>query len=411
MSRSSRRPGEEAVAGQYEDLPYPPRDPADEDRRLVIGSPSHQLEINHYCFAGRRDWSRPFRVLVAGGGTGDALIMLATQLAATRCPAEITYIDLSSASRAIAEARAAKRKLPGITFLNGSILDLPNLAPGPFDYIDCCGVLHHLTEPAAGLAALAAVLAPHGGMGLMLYGSLGRTGVYDMQRALRLLANDADRTRRVAMARALLGQLPESNWFRRNTLLGDHKIDDAALYDLLLHSQDSAYRVPEIAALLAEAGLEPAAFIEPMRYDPLLILPPGPLRERAASLPDIDRAALAEDLSGTLKTHVLYAVKSGRAAQCVASVDDPALIPVWRETDARTMAMALSRPTLNLDLEGNKYRLPAPEGAADIARLIDGQRSLRRMAKDLGLGWRPFLERFEPLYRLLNGANLLLLRA
>ena len=35
------------VREQYEALPYPPRDPRDEAKRLVIGSPSHLAELNH----------------------------------------------------------------------------------------------------------------------------------------------------------------------------------------------------------------------------------------------------------------------------------------------------------------------------------------------------------------------------
>jgi hypothetical protein len=57
------------VKAQYEAYPYPERDPADEAKRLVEGSPSHPVEIDHFLFGGRRDWTRPFRALVAGGGT------------------------------------------------------------------------------------------------------------------------------------------------------------------------------------------------------------------------------------------------------------------------------------------------------------------------------------------------------
>jgi hypothetical protein len=66
---------------EYEAYPYPERDPADEAKRLIVGSPSHPVEVDHYLFAGRRDWTKPFRALVAGGGTGDALIQLAQVLA------------------------------------------------------------------------------------------------------------------------------------------------------------------------------------------------------------------------------------------------------------------------------------------------------------------------------------------
>src|SRR5262245_11012119 len=104
----------ERVRAQYEAFPYPPRDPRDEAKRLVEGSPSHLLEIDHYVFAGRRDFTQPFRVLVAGGGTGDGTIMLAQHLADRGCPAEIVYIDISAAARTTAEARARQRDLRNI---------------------------------------------------------------------------------------------------------------------------------------------------------------------------------------------------------------------------------------------------------------------------------------------------------
>ena len=71
---------------------------------------------------------KPFRALVAGGGTGDAAIMLAQQLAdAGAAQAEIVYLDWSKASRAVAEARAKARGLSTIRFVTGSLLDLPTL--------------------------------------------------------------------------------------------------------------------------------------------------------------------------------------------------------------------------------------------------------------------------------------------
>ena len=54
------------VRAQYEALPYPPRDPREEALRLITGTPSHILEVNHYLFAGRLNFNRPFRALVAG---------------------------------------------------------------------------------------------------------------------------------------------------------------------------------------------------------------------------------------------------------------------------------------------------------------------------------------------------------
>ncbi|MEE8293023.1 MAG: class I SAM-dependent methyltransferase, partial [Kiloniellales bacterium] len=71
-------PGDPVLA-QYEAYPYPARDPDDEAKRLISGSPSSLAEVNHYLFEGRRDFTQGFRALVAGGGTGDAAIMVAQQ--------------------------------------------------------------------------------------------------------------------------------------------------------------------------------------------------------------------------------------------------------------------------------------------------------------------------------------------
>ena len=137
-------------------------DPREEAKRLVVGSPSHLREVDHWVFGAHRPASEPLRALVAGGGTGDGAIMLAQHLAWAGRPGEVVWLDRSRAARRIAEARAGARKLGNIRFVEGSLLDLPGSGLGPFDYIDCCGVLHHLPDPLAGLRALAGALAPGG---------------------------------------------------------------------------------------------------------------------------------------------------------------------------------------------------------------------------------------------------------
>ena len=52
------------VQQQYEAYPYPARDPAKEMDELLLGSPSHPLEIDHFLFAGQRDWTQPTLSLI-----------------------------------------------------------------------------------------------------------------------------------------------------------------------------------------------------------------------------------------------------------------------------------------------------------------------------------------------------------
>src|SRR6516162_7688052 len=353
----------EDVRAQYEALPYPPRDPRDEAIRLITGTPSHVLEINHYLFSGRLNFMRPFRALVAGGGTGDACIMLAQQLVDRRCPAEVVYLDLSAASRAICEARAKARGLRNIHFLTGSLLDLPAMGIGRFDYIDCTGLLHHLPEPAAGLRALAAVLRPEGGVVVMLYCRYGRTGVYPLQELLRTLAPPSMATEdRIAMAKRLIRFLPTTNLFRRNPYLNDHVTGgDAGLYDLLLHSCDRAFTVPDIGNMASQCGLRVVAFLEPVRYEPATYMSDPVIARQTNSLPLLERAAFAECLAGNLRTHVFYATRAG--FDTVARPEDTSAIPVLREMDAQKLA---ARPP------------PAPSTRSTAAR--QWRRSTQRSA-------------------------------
>jgi len=401
-----------AVKRQYEDYPYPPRDPKDESTRLIEGSPSHLDEVNHYLYGGAQDFTVPFRALVAGGGTGDAAIMLAQHLTDRGDQGSVTYLDLSTASRDVAEVRADARGLTNIEFLTGSLLDLPEMDLDPFDYIDCCGVLHHLEEPEKGLAALAACLAEGGGMGLMVYATLGRTGVYPVQNALKTLTAGENTSQQVETAKKLIKDLPATNWLSKNTLVGDHKRgEDAALYDLLLHPRDRSYLVGELLEFLEGSGLGPAAFIEPVRYNPDIFLQDKVLIKKARALEFGARAALAENLAGTLKTHTVYAKRAPEHSSCIARFE-PHMIPILKDRNPDILARALKQQSvLKVSFDGDGLSLPVPQGGEGFVELIDGQRRLSDIQKCLSLNWQRFRETAMPTYKLLTDLNLMWLRA
>jgi SAM-dependent methyltransferase len=369
------------VEAQYEAYPYPERDPADEAKRLIVGSPSHPAELDHYLFAGRRDWTKPFRALVAGGGTGDALIQLAQVLASAGRVAEITYVDLSAAARRIAEARAAARGLSNIEFHTGSLLDAGDF--GEFDYIDCCGVLHHLPDPQAGFDALSGALAPGGGMGLMVYAPHGRSGVYPLQSAFGRLLTGAPEDRLKA-ARAIFKRVPEGHPFRRNPHVSDHKAGDAGFYDLLLHSQDRPFTITELDAALRMAGLVMTGTPNAHLYDPAPIV--GDAAE-LSGLTDLDRMALAEELSGSIRLHVVYAAKSGET-EGRAARPGPGMVPHLRGVAPQALAQAVAKTgRIPVSSALGKTHIAAPKGLAPILARIDGRATLEEIAKAAGSDW------------------------
>lgn len=393
------------VTRRSEAYPYPARDPAKETERLAIGSPSHPLEIDHFIFGGKRDWTQPTRILVAGGGTGDALVMMAQVFADWGARVDLHYLDMSGASRQIAEARMSARGL-GATFHTGDILTAPEL--GMFDYIDCCGVLSHLADPDAGAAALVQALAPGGGLGLMVNAPYGRSGVYEMQAALKVLVGEDEPKQQVALTKNLMGALPPTNLLARNPFVQDHvEAGDAGLYDLLLHSRDRAYDVDGVYDLLDRAGLSLTSFVMPGRYAPSVLIMDETLRARADELAPRPAAALAERLAGNIKTHVFYAVPKGTEEGRIAQIHGSAVPNLVGPKGAELAKSVWERGGFDISVDGLTVRRHVPKEAAGIFPAIDGKRSLNEIAQMMGWDQKTFITRFTNLYQPLNNFNLL----
>lgn len=377
------------VREQYELLPYPPCDPQDEKKRLLRTWLEDLPMINHYCFGGRQSFTRGFRALVAGGGTGDATIFLAEQLKNT--DARIVHLDLSAASIAIARERAALRGLTNIDWVQASLLDAPSLGLGKFDYINCCGVLHHLADPDAGLCALKSVLADGGALGIMVYGEIGRIGVYQMQAMLRLAQDGGDsHADRLALAKELLGALPKGSWFKRGEdLYGDSRKTDADLYDMFLHSQDRAYTVEQLYAWLVDRHGFHLSLSDVQRgrfpYLPLMTMQQQApaLRARVATLPARAQHAMSELMLGDLTRHTFYLTATPAAT---AAYGDPEMVPFFFHeplTGEMLEPVFTSRNggpiTLAHAFLGLNVQVDAGTWSARILRHIDGQRSFQQV--------------------------------
>jgi hypothetical protein len=303
--------------------------------------------------------------------------------------------------------------------VTGAIEDIDRLCPGPYDYMDCCGVPHHLADPEAGLRSLVAELTDGGGMGLMVYGALGRRGVYDIQQSMKLLADGLDDGARLDMARRLLDGLPQSHWLRRNPFVGDHfQGGVAGLYDLLLHPRDRAYTIPGLLAFLAAGGAWSVALVAPAHYDPRNYLRDPELLERVTALPEAERWALAERLSGVLTKHIVYVVNAGRSDDPVARLTDDwrGMVPVFRDLDPRTVAGGIrAGGALKADLApGQPYRAPLPDLASEIAIRVDGRRALAdiheepRAVSITDIDDGAFVARFKVFQRAVGDINRLL---
>ncbi len=391
------------IQDHYNAYPYPARDPKDERKRLITGSPSSPMEIDHHVFGGNRDWSQKIRILVAGGGSGDGLIQIAQVLTDANRPYEITYLDLSVSARKIAKRRAKIRELKNITFVTGSLLDAAEY--GTFDYIDCCGVLHHLPDLQAGFNALANALAPKGGLGFMVYAPYGRSGVYPLQQALGELSAGMTPQNRLAFGKSVFQNIPQNHQFMRNDLVGDHNASDAGFYDLLLHSQDVSLTVREVTGLIQIAGLELASFTQPAMYSLDGLLPPD------FKLPDdidaIGQMHLAEKLRGNMKTHVGYAMKQGDVVKI--NPINPSAIPHFiGEDPQKAAAFIIQRGGLPVAINGQKIGLGISPKAARLLGKVDGVATVGALWEKSELGLAEFNDTWGKLSDLLCGYGLML---
>lgn len=376
------------VRDHYEALPYPPLEPETEKKVLTRTYTDALDIINHYCFEGKENFNDNFRVLVAGGGTGSATVYLAEQLRYKN--AEVVHIDISEASIALARQRAALRNLNNITWIHDSLLNIPKLGLGQFDLINSVGVLHHLANPSQGLAALTAVLKSTGAMTLMVYGTYGRNGVYQMQELMRHInGGDEDIQSKLNRCKAILADLGEGHWFNdTQKYINDIKrYADAGIYDLLLHAQDRSYTVPELYEWLAPCDLKLLSFIAQSGqarhiYSPEAYVKDKQLLAEIIKLDNKEQQAVAELHNGHMTKHAFYTALTPRPEPQPTDLEN---VPIYssqyfKNNVYETTAQAIEKisdsyvhfnrtgcPTVTVKL--NKY-------TKDIFRHLDGKRTI-----------------------------------
>lgn len=414
----------DSVRDQYEAYPYPMRNPEEEKTRLENCWHDFLELINFYCFRGRNNFSGPFRVLVAGGGTGDQTIFLAEQLRFNR-RAEIVHLDISGKAMEIAKRRAEVRRLANITWVHHSILELPSLGLGQFDYISCVGVLHHLEDPSAGLRALNAALKEDGAMMIMLYGKYGRTGVYQMQELMRRInAGEENMQIKVENTKAVLNSLPKTNWLKRGEeLVTDHREGDYGVYDLFLHSRDRPYTVEEVYDLVEGCGLRLIELIDQGRSKYMIesYVHDEGLLETIRDLPRKQQQAIAELIAGDVTIHNFYVA---RKTDTIATLDDLKNVPFYFLDPARNILDLIERnPGQRIRIDTTLYPAPVEfvpgRYTRDIFKHLDGERCLKeifeQIRRDHGFSEQELpnnelLQEFRPVFQRFNDLGWMLLR-
>jgi ubiquinone/menaquinone biosynthesis C-methylase UbiE len=381
------------VRQQYEEFPYPERNPADEIKQFWSTYLSRLDAVNHFCHRGKEDFNN-FRVLIAGGGTGDNAISWAEQLQGKE-NCEVVYLDMSTASTNIAKKRAAVRMLNDIRWVNDSILNVPNLDLGQFDHIDCAGVLHHLADPDAGLKALVSVLKPDGAMSLMVYAPYGRAGIYVIQNLMRLVNGTEQNPRqKIKNSKAILASLPIYHAYhvakQLKILTFNDDTNDAGIYDMFLHAQDRAYTILEVHDWLERCGLrmagEPGNCYMQEEYLPETHIKDKNLLKVIKGYPLKVQQAIGEAMANRIAKHEFYAVHAA-AGDTVARVTERNLVVCKGMSNqisfADLAAMAVKHRdsftiTFSNAQTGSQSKIYVPKGTfvQQLLRQIDGNRTV-----------------------------------
>lgn len=179
---------QETVVGMYSEHPWPLSRNADEE----MGWRLKCLGITPADFQGKA-------VLDMGCGTGEYALWYASKGAG-----EVTGIDLSDGSLAIARKRQEEGSIENIKFLKQDILNL-ELPDNCFDYSFSVGVLHHTGDPLRGFKHLVRVTKPGGIVIVSLYNAYSRRILRFKQTTCKWLGGK-DIDKRVAWGEKLFGR-------------------------------------------------------------------------------------------------------------------------------------------------------------------------------------------------------------
>jgi SAM-dependent methyltransferase len=272
---------------------------------------------------------RAWRILDAGCGTG----VSTDYLCHLNPGATVLAVDISPGALAVARERTrrsgARDRVADLRLEERSLLDLAGEAP--FDHINSVGVLHHLRDPAAGLRALADLLAPAGLLHLFLYAEGGRWEIRRTQRALGLLGAEPG-GEGVRLGRELLATLPPENRLRQHheRRWALDTAADANFADMYLHPQETVYDVAGLLELVERSGLAFAGFSNPEVWDPARLLS-GDLLERARALPERQRWALVEALDPDISHFEFFAAAGPVAGRDPAAGGEQELLALAGE--------------------------------------------------------------------------------
>jgi tetratricopeptide (TPR) repeat protein/trans-aconitate methyltransferase len=236
-----------AVQSQYEENPFP-RWTSCQVRAPRLFRDALRERLPHLEESQLPDTKTP-RVLIAGCGTG----LQTMNLIGSYFTASILAVDLSRRSLAYGMRKLAEYGVSSVQHMQADILDL-ELLNERFDVIESFGVLHHMRDPAKGLHILGKLLNPSGFLFLGLYSALARQDIVAARALIAERGYSASlRDIRAARRAIMIGKISELGSIANPA---SDFWTTSECRDLIFHTEEHRFALPEIDAILTAVGLE-----------------------------------------------------------------------------------------------------------------------------------------------------------
>jgi SAM-dependent methyltransferase len=360
-------PRDDVVARQYQRWVYPEPTPDVEEWTAGNLDPTDPIHA-HRVYWPDREYPAGLDILVAGCGANQA-----AYAAFNNPSAKVLAIDVSQPSLDHLHYLKDKHSLQNLEPRLLPIEELPALGLD-FDLVVCTGVLHHMADPAQGMAAVAGCLRPDGVASVMLYAKYGRVGVDMLASIFHDLGMGQDDAS-VQLVKDTLMALAVDHPARTYVKSSPDIEADTGVVDTFLHGRQRCYTVTECIDLVTSAGLVFQEWLFKTLYYPHDALAlPDRLKSALNGLPDAEIWPLMERINALNSSHTFVACRADRPTANY-TVD-------FSSADALNYIPAVR--TL-FRMEGNVVSMPhaaVPLNPVDLPfiQLVDGRRTIREIA-------------------------------
>jgi SAM-dependent methyltransferase len=316
-----------------------------------------------------RDYKPDLDILIAGCGTNQAAVF------AYRNPdAKVVGVDISQPSLDHQRYLKEKHGLWNLELHLLPIEELPTLGLD-FDLIVSTGVLHHLTDPLAGMKALAGSLRKDGAIGLTLYAKYGRVGVELLQSVFRDMGLDQGEASVQIVKETVSLLSPDHPVQPYLKIEGAELRYDGAVVDTFLHGRDRSYSVDDCIDLVTSAGLAFQGWLLNAPYYPHDSFAPGTEAYQAVNaLPERRLWSVMERLHIFGGCHFFMACRPDRPKESYiidfSKADSLDYVPLFRMRCGLS-GTEIFRPDWRMNL--NAAQLP-------FVQYVDGRRTIGEIA-------------------------------